>query len=155
MPAPDSIDAVGVSAERCRLASLFACFRARRSRTAFSRSRFAIVVFRLAPDAIRSSLRSCAGVGRLLEGLYVRRVRALGATLGVVAHLRALGQRPVAVAADRAVMHEQILALIVRGDEAEALLVTEPLDGSGSHCSSRGGHVRRNAGDAMATTTER
>src|SRR4051794_8491717 len=51
-------------------------------------------------------------------------------------------------------MHEKVLALIVGRDEPEALLVAEPLDSSGCHgCSLPGGYVRRNAGGAVATTT--
>src|SRR5215207_219201 len=78
----------------------------------------------------RSALRG-SRVG--LEGLDVRRVRALGAVLGVVGDLRALGQRLEAAALDGGVVDEEVLALIVRGDEAEALLVAEPLNGSGCH----------------------
>ena len=39
----------------------------------------------------------------------------------------------VAVACDRAVMHENVWAAVVLGDEAEALLAVEPLHGSGGH----------------------
>src|SRR5215207_8383190 len=78
----------------------------------------------------RSALRG-SRVG--LEGLDVRRVRALGALLGVVGDLGALGERLEAAALDGGVVDEQVLALVVRGDEAEALLVAEPLHGSGCH----------------------
>src|SRR4051812_33806660 len=92
---------------------------------------------------------------RALEGLYVRRVGALGPVLGVVADLRALGERLEAVAGDARVVHEQVLALVVGRDEPEALIVVEPLHGSGCHMSSsRGGCVLRNAGGARATTTD-
>src|SRR5215211_257856 len=84
------------------------------------------------------------GVG--LDGLDVRRVRALGALLGVVGDLRALGQRLEAAALDGGVVDEEVLALVVRGDEAEALLVAEPLHGSGCHVMFlRGRCVLRNA----------
>src|SRR3954471_4050928 len=73
---------------------------------------------------------------RALEGLYVRRVGALGPDLGVVADLRALGERLEAAAGDARVVHEQVLALVVGRDEPEALLVAEPLHGSGCHKSS-------------------
>src|SRR5215204_2351660 len=73
---------------------------------------------------------------RGLERLDVRRGRALGALFGVVAHLRALGQRLEAAALDRVVMHEQILALVIGCDEAKALLVAEPLHGSCCHLNS-------------------
>src|SRR3954463_8966491 len=59
--------------------------------------------------------------------------RALRTLLCVVAHLRALGQRLEAAALDRAVMHEQVLALVIGRDEPEALVVVEALDGSRCH----------------------
>src|SRR4051794_15104907 len=65
-----------------------------------------------------------------LKRLDVRGRWALVALLGVVAHLCALGQRLEAVALDRAVVHEQVLAGVIRRDESEALVVAEPL-----HCS--------------------
>src|SRR5438132_10800119 len=68
-----------------------------------------------------------------LERLDVRGGGALGALLAVVAHLRALGERLEAAALDRAVVNEQILAVVVRRDEAEALVVAEPFDGSCGH----------------------
>src|SRR4051812_8938450 len=68
-----------------------------------------------------------------LDGLNVHCVRTLGPVLSVVADLRALGQRLEAVAGNAGVVHEQVLALIVGRDEAEALLVAEPLHSSGSH----------------------
>src|SRR5205809_7703307 len=68
-----------------------------------------------------------------LERLDVRGGGALGALLAVVAHLRALGERLEAAALDRAVVDEQILAVVIRRDESEALLVAEPLHGSCGH----------------------
>src|SRR3954452_9998095 len=65
-----------------------------------------------------------------LERPDVLRLRALLALLGVVGDLRALAERAVPVSLDRAVMDEEILAAVVRRDEAETLLVGEPL-----HCS--------------------
>src|SRR5690349_5148837 len=74
---------------------------------------------------------------------------ALRTLLSVIADLRALGERPEAAALDGAVVDEEILALIVRGDEPEALVVVEPLDGSRSHwCSLRGMCVRDAEGAA-------
>src|SRR3954465_3839789 len=58
---------------------------------------------------------------------------ALVAGLGVVGHLRALSQRLEAVGVDAGVMDEEVLATLVRGNEAEPLVVVEPLHGSGSH----------------------
>src|SRR3954471_13933831 len=145
-PAGASACVTAGGAAACFRASFLACLRRRRSRTAFSRLSFAIVVFFLAFDA----MRSCPFVvGRVppagdrrdlrekgLDRLNVRRVGALGPYLGVVADLRSLGERLEAAAGDRAVVHEQVLALIVGRDEPEALLVTEPLHGSGCHCCS-------------------
>src|SRR5438105_14492486 len=56
--------------------------------------------------------------------------RALG---GLVLHLRVLGERLVALADDRAVVDEEVLAAFVGGDEPVPLLRVEPLDGSGCH----------------------
>src|SRR3954454_4668184 len=87
------------------------------------------------------------------DRLHVRGSRALVALLGVVAHLRAVGQRLEAAALDRAVMHEQILAGVIGCDEPEALVVVEPLDGSCCHLDSlRGCALRIAEGAAEATT---
>src|SRR4051795_11138529 len=69
----------------------------------------------------------------VLERLDVGGGRPLRALLCLVAHLGALGQRLEAAALDRLVMDEQVLAGLVRRDEAEALLVVEPLHGSCGH----------------------
>jgi len=53
--------------------------------------------------------------------MNVRGGWALAALLGFVGHFRALGERFEPATGDRRVMHEQILALIIRRDEAEAL----------------------------------
>src|SRR5947207_423040 len=75
---------------------------------------------------------------------------ALVACLGVVGHLGALGERAVAVADDRLVMDEEVLACLIGGDEAEALLVAEPLDGSCCHdCSLLGSWGAANRGGCM------
>src|SRR3954469_8760244 len=65
--------------------------------------------------------------------LNVRCGRALLALLLVVAHLRALGERLEAAALDRGVVDEEVLAALIGRDEAEALVVVEPLDGSCCH----------------------
>ena len=51
------------------------------------------------------------------DRLYVRGGRALGALLGVVRHLRALGERLKAAGGDRHVMYEEIVPLLIPGDE--------------------------------------
>src|SRR3954453_5843981 len=68
-----------------------------------------------------------------LERLDVDGLGALVAGLGVVRHLRALGDGAVAVGDDRLVVDEEVLARLIGSDEAEALLVAEPLDGSCCH----------------------
>src|SRR5690348_6474670 len=70
---------------------------------------------------------------RCLDELDVYGLGSLVAGLGVIGDLRTLGERLVAVADDAGVVHEEILARIVGRDEAEALLVAEPLHGSGCH----------------------
>src|SRR3954447_19114688 len=81
-----------------------------------------------------------AGRGRPLDGrrrpLKRGDVDGLGplvAGLGVERHLRALSQRLEAVGVDAGVVDEEVLAALVRGNEAEALVVVEPLHGSDSH----------------------
>src|SRR5690349_11643826 len=117
--------------------------------SARSRLSFAIVVLFLELDAMRDlsyrrvvsasgtrrQVMRCGGGRRdeRLKRLNVRRVGPLGPDLGVVADLGSLRERLEAAAGDAAVVHEQVLALIVRRDEAEALVVAEPLHGSSSH----------------------
>src|SRR5215468_8035864 len=72
------------------------------------------------------------------DRLNVLSGRALGALLGVVGHLRALGERLEAAAGDRRMMDEQVLALVIRRDEPKTLFVAEPLNGSRCHASLRG-----------------
>src|SRR5215211_566182 len=91
----------------------------------------------------RQQARARASVGgrdrRALQRLDVPCRRPLGALLGVVAHLRALSQRLEAAALDRAVVHEQVLAGVIRRNESETLVIVEPLHGSCCHlCPLRG-----------------
>src|SRR3954470_11789691 len=72
---------------------------------------------------------------RRLERGDVDGLRALVARLGVEAHAGALGQGLEARRVDARVVDEEVLARVVRRDEAEALVVVEPLDGSGGHSS--------------------
>src|ERR1700682_5828142 len=64
-----------------------------------------------------------------LDGLDVRGLRALRALHNLERHALALGQRLVAVHADRREVHEHIVATFTL-DEAVALLVREPLNGA-------------------------
>src|SRR5918998_2054247 len=68
-----------------------------------------------------------------LDGADVHRLRTLVAGLFLVLHLGVLGERLEAATVDPGVMDEQVTVSIVRRDEAVALLVVEPLDGSGRH----------------------
>src|SRR5215208_4517269 len=69
----------------------------------------------------------------LLERLDVVGLQALGAALHFELHLLPFLQRLEAGHLDRGVMREQVLAALARGDEAEALGIVEPLDGTGCH----------------------
>src|SRR3954470_22974525 len=80
-------------------------------------------------------------------------LRALVAGLGVVGHLRALSQRLEAAGVDAGVVDEEVLAALVRGDEAEALVVVEPLHGSGSHDFPPRRLCTANAEEAATATT--
>src|SRR6185436_16041345 len=94
-----------------------------------------------------------AARGHLRERLDVYGLRSPVARLSLVGHLRALGQRLEPVADDVAVMDEEILADLVRCDEAVALFVVEPLNCSGGHvpppliaCGDRGGALSNDYG---------
>src|SRR3954468_10570945 len=58
---------------------------------------------------------------------------ALVARLLLVGDLGALAQRSIAVAEDAAEVDEQVAATLIGCDEAEALVVREPLDRPGTH----------------------
>src|SRR5438067_3341747 len=75
---------------------------------------------------------------KVLGRLHVCGLGPLVACLGVIGDLRAFRERVVAVTHDCAVMHEQVLRLVVGRDEPKALVVAEPLYGSSSHCVSSG-----------------
>src|SRR6476659_6458203 len=77
---------------------------------------------------------------------------ALVARLGLIRHLGAFAKRAKAVADDRALVDEQVLRAVIRGDEAEALLVAEPLHGSTRHVRTPLVYVRRTQRMREATT---
>src|SRR6476620_35832 len=52
---------------------------------------------------------------QLRQQVHVCGLRALVALLGLVLHLRALAERPVATPLDCAEVHEQVLATLIRG----------------------------------------
>src|SRR5581483_6481330 len=63
----------------------------------------------------------------------VRRLGALLPLRDVVLHPLVLLEVAVALAGDRAEVHEHVGAAVLRSDEAEALLAAEPLHGSSCH----------------------
>src|SRR4051794_21523601 len=67
------------------------------------------------------------------DRVHVGGVQALRALLHLVLDLRALSERPKAAAGDRGMVDEHVLALVVGRDEAEALVVAEPLHGPSGH----------------------
>src|SRR5436305_15051896 len=69
-----------------------------------------------------------------LQLLNVGGLRALGASLGLVGHARALGQRLEAISEHRRVMDEEVLSGFIGRDESVPLVVVEPLHGSLGHC---------------------
>src|SRR3981081_934784 len=99
----------------------------------------ALLTCRVSPVIVGAQARQALGpacsaaVVRGSERLNVRRPGTLRALLGVIAHLRALGQRLEAVALDRAVVNEQVLAGVIRCDEPKSLVVAEPLNSSCCH----------------------
>src|SRR3954447_26445498 len=72
----------------------------------------------------------------LRQELYdpdVRRLGALGALAELVFDLGSFGEGAEPVAGDRGEVDERVLASVIGRDEAEALLVAEPLHDTGSH----------------------
>src|SRR3954454_9256728 len=76
---------------------------------------------------------ACSGAGERLQRGDVDGLGPLVPGLGVVADARALGEGLEALGVDARVVDEEVLARVIRRDEAEALVVVEPLDGSGGH----------------------
>ncbi|CAM2156134.1 hypothetical protein PT2222_370008 [Paraburkholderia tropica] len=60
-------------------------------------------------------------------------MQTLRALLGFEAHLLVFSERLEAVGLDLGEVSEQVVATLVRGDEAKALAVVEPLNGTGFH----------------------
>src|SRR5918997_358990 len=80
------------------------------------------------------SIFSSLGTGRFAsDEADIHRLRSLVAGLLLVLHLRVLGERLEASAVDPGVVDKEVSISIIRSDEAVALLVVEPLDGSGRH----------------------
>src|SRR3954452_8223623 len=94
------------------------------------------------PCSQRSAARTAQARGTLgaagseqawLEDRDVDGLRALVARLGVIRDLRALGEGAEAVRVDAGVVHGEVLAPLVGRDEAEALVVVEPLNDAAGH----------------------
>src|SRR3954462_10395446 len=99
---------------------------------------------------------SAGGPSRTTSRLERGDVDGLGplvARLGVEGDPRTLSQRLEAVGVDAGVVNEEVLATVVRRDEAEALVVVEPLDGSGSHDFPPRRMCTANAEEAAMATT--
>src|SRR5215216_3356349 len=103
-----------------------------------------------------SIFSSLGTIGGASDEAHIHRLRSLIARLLLVLHLGVLRERLEALAIDAGVVDEQVAVSIVRSDEAIALLVVEPLHGSGRHvlplpacarhCESRCTHVTNYAG---------
>src|SRR3954471_13402924 len=85
--------------------------------------------------SIFSSLGTAVRLGPGLDEADVHRLRTLVADLFLVLDLGVLGEALEALAVDARVVHEEVAIALVRSDEAVALLVVEPLDGSRRHVS--------------------
>src|SRR5215211_248555 len=79
------------------------------------------------------SIFSSLATGVRLDQADTHRLRSLVADFLLVLDLGVLGQALEALAVDARVVHEEVAIALVGGDEAVALLVVEPLDGSGRH----------------------
>src|SRR5690242_5728229 len=77
--------------------------------------------------------RALAGLWSGLDGDDALCLGAFRPLDRVELHLRALGERLEALAGDRRMVDEHVLATISRGDEPIPLRIVEPLDGSGCH----------------------
>src|SRR5215218_8431229 len=82
----------------------------------------------------RRPARSADQSGReLRDDADVLGLQTLGSTGSLELDLLVLLERTVAVRRDRAEVREDVGRAVIGGDEAEALVGVEPLDGSGSH----------------------
>src|SRR5215467_6365737 len=81
----------------------------------------------------RESRASLIASPRSRDRPDVGRLLTLGAGRDVEGHLLVLLQRLEAALLDRREVHEEILAAAIRGDEAIAFCIVEPLDRTRSH----------------------
>src|SRR5919201_4756335 len=92
----------------------------------------------LSPPEDPHPARERRGAGRTVCGLgshqrHVRRFGTLCSLTNFELDLSALGEGLVALARNRRMVDEDVLLALGRSDEAVALRVVEPLDGSGCH----------------------
>src|SRR5919106_5109737 len=80
-----------------------------------------------------SIFSSLGTAGRASDEADVHRLRSLVARLLLVLDLGILGERLEALAIDAGVVDEEVTVPVVRGNEAVALLLVQPLDGSRRH----------------------
>src|SRR3954470_10167579 len=85
------------------------------------------------PARWRAPSQSCRETAGLLDLLDVDGLGALVAHLLFVGDLRSFGEGAIPVADDARVVDEEVSAALIGRDEAEALVVAEPLHGSGGH----------------------
>src|SRR5579863_10104868 len=78
-----------------------------------------------------------------LHRLDVSRLQTLRALLRFEAHLLIFSQRLEAVGSDFGEVSEQVVAAVVRSDEAKAFAVVEPLNDTGIHDKSLRKKIRR------------
>src|ERR1700741_1793912 len=102
-------------------------------------------------SGVAAHVTRCGHAPEPLELVYVDGLGALGSSLLLIGDLASLGERAVAVGGDARVMDEEVATTVIRGDEAEPLLIAEPFDRASWHvecssalkCCCRGGNLPR------------
>src|SRR5581483_3015137 len=97
-------------------------------------------------QALRPDSRDASSGADERDALRLGALRTLGC---LELHLRALVEGLVALADDRAVVDEKILAAVVRSDESVPLVGVEPLHGSGCHRKNTSSAARERAEEAQ------
>src|SRR3954449_23672 len=91
----------------------------------------------------------------VLDGGHSRCLGTLRALPGLEGHLGSFREGLEAVTRDRAVMHEQVLATVVRSNEAVSLCIVEPLYGSGCHIDTSFHYLTNGSGRRTAQPNDR